>query len=139
MLLEPPIGSPTHARRFRWEVLAIEGTPATTHALPKAISPVDGALVWWFTRGGVYETIALPASEIASPEYPAAAAPTLRAHEPLPAAAEHRRRVGERHELVDAGLRAVPARDVVKKPHAIRLRSQTDLARALTTNGPCER
>jgi hypothetical protein len=40
--------------------------------------------------------------------------------------------------LVDAGLCAVPACDVVKKPNAIRLRSQADLAQALTTNGPCD-
>jgi hypothetical protein len=102
LLLEPPIGSPTHARRFRRKVFAVEGTPATTHTLAKAIGLVDGALVWRFTCGGVHEPVALPASEIASPEFPAAAAPTLQAHEPLPAAAEHRRRVGERHELVDA-------------------------------------
>jgi hypothetical protein len=88
---------------------------------------------------GVHETLALPASEIASSKYPTAAAPTLQANEALPAAIEHRCCIGERHKLVDADLCAVSAREAVKKPHAIRLRSQTDFACALAANRLCER
>jgi integrase len=128
---EPLIGPPAHAGRFRREVFAVKRAPTTADTPPEAVSPVDGSLVRRLARGGVHETVALPASEIPSTKYPASAAPTLQAHEPLPTTAELSCSVRERYELVDVGLRAVPARDAVKEAHAVYLRSQTDLARAL--------
>ena len=88
LMFKPPIGPPAHARWFRREIFAVERTPTTAHTHPETVGTIGGSLVWRLTRGGVHETIALPASEIASSKYPAAPAPTLQ----LPRSAQSSRR-----------------------------------------------
>jgi len=104
LLLKTTISIPAHAGRFRWElVLGLHGAlPHIVEPVRDSVDAMHSALRRVLISGGVFQTKALPASKISATKYPAAAAPTLEAHEPLPPAAEPGRRICEGHELLDA-------------------------------------